>query len=137
MVGAIDYQTGDFTILALGQYSYPDYTIRSASKSGYIYKLSSTYASKNQTFNGDVITAIPQASDLNHTQHSESISSSELTIDLLPAMNDTVLLPGSVIFEWNGETYYDRNGSLYKNLSTETNAGVQVIGFCVHGCPKH
>ncbi|USE38066.1 hypothetical protein [Endozoicomonas sp. SCSIO W0465] len=36
------------------------------------------------------------------------------------------MLPGSVVFEWNGETYYDRDGSLYKNLSTETNAGVQV-----------
>ena len=126
VVGAIDYQTGDFTVLALRQYSYPEYTIRSASKSGYIYKLSSTYISKTQTFNGDAITAIAQASDLNHTQHSESISSPELTIDLLPGMNDTVLLPGSVIFEWNGETYYDRDGSLYKSLSTETNAGVQV-----------
>ncbi|WP_419535687.1 hypothetical protein [Endozoicomonas sp.] len=41
-------------------------------------------------------------------------------------MDNTVLLPGSVIFEWNGETYFDRDGSLYKNLSTETNAGVQV-----------
>ena len=56
----------------------------------------------------------------------ENITSPELTIDLLPLMDNTVLLPGSVIFEWNGETYFDRDGSLYKNLSTETNAGVQV-----------
>ena len=78
VVGAIDYQTGDFAILALGQYSYPEYTIKYASKSGYIYKLSSTYTSKTQTFNGDAITAIAQSSDLNHTRHSESISSPEL-----------------------------------------------------------
>ncbi|MFK0572911.1 hypothetical protein [Endozoicomonas sp.] len=45
---------------------------------------------------------------------------------LLPLMENTVLLPGSVVFSWNGETYFDRDGSVYKKISTETNAGVQV-----------
>ena len=36
------------------------------------------------------------------------------------------LLPGSLVFTWNGETYFDRDGDLYKSISTSTNAGVQV-----------
>ncbi len=125
VTGAIDYQTGAFTILALEQYTYPEYVIKQTFN-GYVRKLDVTNTSKTQTFNGSTITAIAQASNLAHAPYNENITSPELTIDLLPLMDNTVLLPGSVVFEWNGETYFDRDGSLYKNLSTETNAGVQV-----------
>ena len=30
------------------------------------------------------------------------------------------------MFDWNGETYFDRDGVLYKDISTETNAGISV-----------
>ncbi len=125
VTGSIDYQTGAFTILALEQYTYPEYVIKQTFN-GYVRKLDVTNTAKTQTFNGGTITAIAQASNLAHAPYDENITSPELTIDLLPLMDNTVLLPGSVIFEWNGETYFDRDGSLYKNLSTETNAGVQV-----------
>ena len=68
VVGAIDYQIGDLTILALGQYSDPEYTIRCVRKSGYIYKLSSTYTSKTQTFNGDTITTIARWFEIGSSQ---------------------------------------------------------------------
>ena len=126
VTGSIDYSTGAFTILALQDYNYPEWRISRSYSDGYIKKVESTNVTKTQTFNGNTITAIAQASSLSHAPYNENITSPELTIDLLPLMDNTVLLPGSVVFEWNGETYYDRDGSLYKNLSTETNAGVQV-----------
>ncbi|USE38681.1 hypothetical protein [Endozoicomonas sp. SCSIO W0465] len=126
VTGTIDYQTGAFTILALQDYSYPEWRVSRTYNNGYIRKVEATNTTKTQTFNGSTITAIAQASNLSHAPYNENITSPELTIDLLPLMDNVVLLPGSVVFEWNGETYYDRDGSLYKNLSTETNAGVQV-----------
>uniref|UniRef100_UPI0021496949 hypothetical protein n=1 Tax=Endozoicomonas sp. YOMI1 TaxID=2828739 RepID=UPI0021496949 len=124
---SIDYQTGAFTILALENYNYPEWRIKRVTYGGsYIRDIEATNTTKTQAFNGNTITAIAQASNLSHAPYNENITSPELTIDLLPLMDNTVLLPGSVVFEWNGETYFDRDGSLYKNLSTEINAGVQV-----------
>ncbi|WP_067582838.1 hypothetical protein [Endozoicomonas ascidiicola] len=125
VTGVIDYQTGAFTVLALQQYNFPEYTQRYV-RDQYWYKLDVTNTTRTQTFNGNSITAIAQASHLTHAPYTENITSPELSIDLLPLMDNVVLLPGSVIFEWNGETYFDRDGSVYKNVSTETNAGIQV-----------
>ncbi|WP_209278696.1 hypothetical protein [Thalassotalea sp. G20_0] len=113
------------TILALQNYNYPEWRVRTYA-GGKIREVEATNVPKVQTFNGSTITAIAQASNLSHAPYNENITSPELTIDLLPLMDNVVLLPGSVVFEWNGETYFDRDGSLYKNLSTETNAGIQV-----------
>ncbi|WP_422445442.1 hypothetical protein [Endozoicomonas sp. ALB091] len=126
VTGSINYQTGAFTILALENYNYPEWRVRTYGGNGRIREVEVTNVPKVQTFTGNTITAIAQASGLSHAPYNENITSPELTIDLLPLMDNTVLLPGSVVFQWNGETYFDRDGSLYKNLSTETNAGVQV-----------
>ena len=123
VTGAIDYQTGKFTILALEKYNYPEFTTIS---DNFHFRVTSTNTTKTQTFNGSSITAIAQSSNLAHAPYNENITTPELSIDLLPLMGDTFLLPGSVIFEWNGATYFDRDGSLYKTLSTQTNAGIQV-----------
>ncbi len=128
ITGSIDYQTGAFTILALQDYTYSEYTNSHYATVGgkRYFKVIATNTQQTQTFNGSTITAIAQASNLAHAPYNEGIPSPELSIDLLPLMDNTLLLPGSVIFEWNGETYFDRDGSVYKNLSTETNAGIQV-----------
>lgn len=47
-----------------------------------------------------------------------------LTIDLTPLVSDTVVA-GSVRFALNGETYVDRSGTLYKNVSVATNSGTE------------
>ena len=36
------------------------------------------------------------------------------------------ILPGSLVFTWAGETYVDRSGVLYKNINSQTNAGIAV-----------
>ena len=40
-------------------------------------------------------------------------------------MEDSIL-PGSIVFQWGGATYFDRGGVLYKNVSSQTNAGTAV-----------
>ena len=125
VTGSIDYQTGHFTILALESYEYQEFTVGGTYWHGGIHSLDSTSVTKTEIFTGSTITAIAQASNLSHQPYTETLSSPELTIDLLPLISDP-LLPGSVIFEWNGETYFDRDGDIYKAISTQTNAGVQV-----------
>uniref|UniRef100_UPI000AE19C3F hypothetical protein n=1 Tax=Endozoicomonas atrinae TaxID=1333660 RepID=UPI000AE19C3F len=126
VTGVIDYQTGDFTVLALQDYNYTEYSNVSRSVAGRTYyRVETTNTTRTQTFNGSSITAIAQASNLSHAPYSETLPSPELTLDLLPLISDT-LLPNSVVFDWNGQTYYDRDGQVFTDISTETNAGLQV-----------
>ena len=122
--GTIDYQTGNFTLQALANYRYPNYVANSTSI-GYVWRVEYASVLKTERFSGDTVTSKAQSNSLSHLPNTETLSAPELTIDLLPLIED-YLLPGSVIFEWNGETYFDRDGVLYKNISTETNAGVSV-----------
>ncbi|OED40221.1 hypothetical protein ACH42_17050 [Endozoicomonas sp. (ex Bugula neritina AB1)] len=123
IVGTIDYQTGEFVVQAVHDYSHTTYSVSSPGE--WYYRINSETLTKTQVFNGNAVTAIAQASNLAHQPYTETINSPELSIDLLPLVSDP-LLPGSVIFEWNGETYFDRDGQVFKDISTETNAGVQV-----------
>ena len=123
--GTIDYQTGEFTIQATENYSirrYSAYSWTGSSKT--YYRLSSANEIKSEFFPGNSVTSKAQSNSLSHQPNTETLGSPELTIDLLPLI-DEPLLPGSLIFDWNGESYFDRDGLLYKNISTETNAGTQ------------
>lgn len=53
---------------------------------------------------------------------SEQVALPPLQIDLTPLVSDTVVA-GSLRFDLNGETYVDRAGTLYKNVSATTNSG--------------
>ena len=52
VTGVIDYQTGAFTILALQDYNYPEFTTIS---NQYHFRVESTNTTKTQTFNGDAV----------------------------------------------------------------------------------
>lgn len=43
-------------------------------------------------------------------------------LDLLPSTLDPIV-PGSLVIQWGGHTYIDRDGVLFRNISTSTNAG--------------
>ncbi|WP_422135480.1 hypothetical protein [Endozoicomonas sp. ALD040] len=122
IAGTIDYQTGNFTLQATENYSYPEYTL---SRESYKYRLSYTNTTKTEVFSGSTVTSKAQSNSLSHQANTDTLSAPELTIDLLPLIEDP-LLPGSVILEWNGELYFDRDGVLYKNVSSQTNAGSSV-----------
>lgn len=46
------------------------------------------------------------------------------------------IVPGSVLFAWGGQTYYDLNGTLYTNFNPSTNAGTQAgtINYATGEC---
>ena len=47
-----------------------------------------------------------------------------LIIDINPDSAEAIV-PGSVLFEWGGDLYYDLNGYIYRNMAAATGAGVQ------------
>ena len=79
--------------------------------------LTTTTVTKTEIFTGSTVIAKAQDNSLSHSAYTETISNPELTIDLLPLIGDP-LLPGSLIFNWQGDTYFDRDGLLYKSVST-------------------
>ena len=128
IAGTIDYQTGFFTVQALGNYTYTEYsmsTYTSPFNGRTYYNRHHAGVVKTETFPGNTVIATAQSNDLIHDEYTETLPRPDLTIDLLPLIEDA-LLPGSVVFTWNGDTYFDRDGQIFKEISTQTNAGVQV-----------
>lgn len=74
------------------------------------------------TFNPASVTAKYARDIAGDNAGSQSTSLPPLKIDLTPQVKDDVVA-GSVRFTLNGETYRDRSGVLYKNISSTTNAG--------------
>ncbi len=124
LTGTLDYQTGAFSVQAIGDYDYTEYTVTGGGTLGGA-SLTSTTVTKTELFTGSTVIAKAQDNSLSHSPYIETINNPELTIDLLPLIADP-LLPGSLIFSWQGDTYFDRDGLLYKSVSTATNAGVNV-----------
>ncbi|MCM2317873.1 MAG: hypothetical protein NDI93_00920 [Pseudomonas sp.] len=87
-------------------------------------QLHSTSTTLQQQFGGTlVIQSQPAASG--YVIETDSQPAPALTFDLLPAIEEPIL-PGSLILAFGGETYVDRDGVLYKGISTTTNAGAAV-----------
>ncbi|WP_263080053.1 hypothetical protein [Endozoicomonas sp. Mp262] len=124
LTGTLDYQTGAFSVQAIENYDYTEYTVTGGGTLGGA-SLASTTVTKTELFTGSTVIAKAQDNSLSHSAYTETISNPELTIDLLPLIADP-LLPGSLIFSWQGDTYFDRDGLLYKSVSTATNAGINV-----------
>lgn len=119
--GTINYTTGAFTLKAKGGYTYTEY-IYGATTVG--PKLTSTATTLQEGFGGTVsVRAQPAA--VAGAGHTESQPAPGLTFDLLPEVAEPIV-PGSLILQWGGEVYIDRDGVLYKNIASTTNAGVAV-----------
>ncbi|MFK0571596.1 hypothetical protein [Endozoicomonas sp.] len=78
VTGVIDYQTGAFTILALENYSYPEWRIK-YQRGSYVRRIEATNIAKTQTFNGISITAIAQASNLSKFSKTAGHATRQLT----------------------------------------------------------
>ena len=122
VAGTVDYQSGAFTIQATQDYHF---TVHKSVRHKTHYHTVSQTNTKTEIFSGDAILVKAQGNSLNHVAHTESIEAPTVTVDLLPHVDDAIL-PGSVLFEWAGESYMDRAGVIYKNISSLTNAGTAV-----------
>lgn len=87
-------------------------------------KLISTSTTLQEQFGGTLVIRA-QPAGTSYGPQTDSQPAPELTFDLLPAIEEPIL-PGSLILAWGGETYVDRDGVLYKGVSSQTNAGVAV-----------
>lgn len=67
------------------------------------------------------ITAYYQLDSVTPDNMTESAELPDVTIDLLPTVR-RYIVPGSVEFVWGGETYIDREGTLYNNWDRDTGA---------------
>lgn len=83
-----------------------------------------TTVPRQEVFGGTLMVRA-QAADAVYDEQSDSVTAPAIEIELLPGVADPIV-PGSLIFQWGGETYSDRSGVLFRGVSTTTNAGVAV-----------
>lgn len=87
-------------------------------------KLRSTSTTLQEQFGG-TLTIKSQSAGSSTSGETATQAAPALTFDLLPGIDEPIL-PGSLILAFGGETYVDRDGVLYKGISTITNAGAAV-----------
>lgn len=124
--GSINYTTGDYTLTALRQYQTTVYSgQRSVDVLGNpVVEYQSNTSTERETLESAVQISY-QASGAVHAAQSGSFTPTELAIDLI-ADTTNPLLAGSVLFDWAGNTYIDRDGILYANPSDNTGAATAV-----------
>lgn len=87
-------------------------------------KLRSTSTTLQERFGGTLVVKGQPAGTSYGTQ-TDTQSAPQVTFNLLPVVNEPIV-PGSLILSWNNEIYVDRDGVLYKNINSSTNAGTAV-----------
>ncbi len=117
-VGTINYATGVFVATVIYQT-----TIRYSNMVG-LSVLTDVDVGEWETINGDIKIDYQASSP---TTGPDTQSFSLPTIDIEIATNTlNPLVPGSLLFSWNGDTYYDANGLVYRNIDAVTGAGTAV-----------
>lgn len=84
----------------------------------------STVVPRQEIFGGTLMVRAQKADAVFEPQ-TDAVAAPALTIELLPGAADPIV-PGSLMFEWGGETYVDRAGTLFRSVDSRTNAGVAV-----------
>lgn len=87
-------------------------------------KLISTTTTLQEQFGGTLVIQ-SQPAGTSYGEQTDSQAAPPLTFDLLPDIDEPVV-PGSLLLSWGGDTYVDRDGVLYKGISSTTNAGSAV-----------
>jgi hypothetical protein len=125
--GTINYTTGECTLQVAKLYDYVEYTYSTRAKNdwGLIEPvLVTTNVPTRESFGG-VLSAKAQAAGVVSVAKTDSQAAPAITIDLLPAVAEAIV-PGSLLFSWNGSVYCDRSGMLYRDIASNTNGGVAV-----------
>lgn len=124
--GSINYTTGAFSLQVATLYTFKEYTY-ATKKNGFkpdTLQLVTTNTSLRESFGG-TLSIRAQANGQSYGAQTDVQTLAPVTLDLLPGIAESIL-PGSLLFTFAGETYVDRSGVLYKNISSTTNAGVAV-----------
>ncbi|WP_416311172.1 hypothetical protein [Pseudomonas sp. W03] len=127
-IGNLNYQTGAFSLQVARTYTFKEYTYATKKSESQFRPdeliLVATNTSVMESFGG-TLAIRAQSNGLTYGSQTDSQTVAPVTLDLLPGIAEPIL-PGSLVFTWAGETYVDRSGVLYKNINSQTNAGIAV-----------
>lgn len=87
-------------------------------------KLVATSITLQEQFGGTLLIR-SQAAGASYGDQQDVQPAPQLTFDLLPTVDEPIV-PGSLLLSFGGKTYVDRDGVLYADLSSSTNAGTAV-----------
>lgn len=126
--GQINYTTGQCTLQVAQAYVFKEY-VYSTKKSHGTWGvdeviLITVNTNRQESFPG-TLSIMAQAAGASYGQETDTQSVPAVTLDLLPGIGEPIV-PGSLVFTWGGDTYVDRSGVLFKNVSSLTNAGTSV-----------
>lgn len=126
--GVINYTTGVCSLQVATAYTFTEYTYTTTKSHGSWgadeLELVATQTSKQETFPG-TLEIHAQAAGASYGAETDTQPAPAITLELLPGIAEPIV-PGSLVFTWGGETYVDRSGVLFKNVSSQTNAGTSV-----------
>lgn len=123
--GSINYTTGAFTLKVRGDYVFKQYSyIRHPTVANAKPELRATDTTLQEGFGG-TLQVRSQSAGLVYGGQTDSQPAPPVTFDLLPSITDPIV-PGSLILQWGGQVYVDRDGVLFRGVSTQTNAGTAV-----------
>ncbi|NQD80269.1 hypothetical protein HP436_08750 [Pseudomonas sp. CrR14] len=128
-LGTINYTTGQCTLQVARLYDYVEYTYSNRTLSNVTGRgtkpvLVTTPVQQREQFAGTLSTRA-QAAGVSNEAKTHSQAQPPITIDLLPGVSGG-LVPGSLLFSWNGALYTDRSGILYRDVASNTNGGTAV-----------
>jgi len=127
--GTINYTTGQVTLQVAQLYSYTEYTYTTVARRFFggavtTPALVTTPVEVREAFGG-TITHASQADSVSTDPQTASQAQPAITVELLPGIAEPIV-PGSLLFSWNGGLYCDRSGMLYRDVASATNGGIAV-----------
>ena len=125
--GTLDYATGAYTLRACNSYAFVEYTYQPKQVEGFqkqeIELLGST-TTRQEQFGGTLVLQY-QPAGTSYGAQSDSQAAPALTFELLGGAGGAIV-PGSLLLNWGGKLYVDRDGVLYADIDSRTNAGSAV-----------
>lgn len=122
VAGAINYTTGEFSLRTESQYIVPAYYADFSSVLRPVMHWSVESASEAIDGNISIKGSGP---DPIYEVSTDEIAAPQPELKILTNTLDSIV-PGSLLLQWGSEQYVDRDGILYKNIDSKTNAGIAV-----------
>ena len=119
-IGTITYSTGAVDVVGMRDYTYKQYAWTTSLGGGQVRTYTRVAGSQGAP---ELVSVKYQQDDtLAWEAQTDTIDLGALKLDLTPTSVEAVVA-GSVLFALGGDTYYDSNGSIYRNRNDATGAG--------------
>lgn len=125
--GTLDYATGAYTLRVRGDYAFTEYSYQPKQVQGFQKQEMGLLASKTtlqEQFGGTLVLKY-QPAGTSYGEQTDSQAAPQIAFDLLGGLGERIV-PGSLLLSWAGKLYVDRDGVLYADIDSRTNAGSAV-----------